>query len=105
MNRYGGMFSGPAVREADKLINGNIQRRVLRMQITIKDVLQEKGSTVWSVKSSDMVYEALKIFADKDIGALLVIDDGKLPGIFTERDYARKVFSKQNHHWTQKSVN
>ena len=64
------------------------------MQITIKHVLQEKGNTVWSVKSSDMVYEALKIFADKDIGALLVMDDGKLSGIFTERDYARKVILK-----------
>jgi CBS domain-containing protein len=60
------------------------------MQITIKDVLQEKGSEVWAVSSSDMVYAALKMFADKDIGALLVIDDGKLEGIFTERDYARK---------------
>ena len=60
------------------------------MQITIKHILQEKGSTVWSVASSDTVYEGLKIFADKDIGALLVIDDGKLSGIFTERDYARK---------------
>jgi CBS domain-containing protein len=60
------------------------------MQITIKDVLQEKGSTVWSVASRDMVYEALKIFADKDIGAVLVMDDGTLSGIFTERDYARK---------------
>jgi CBS domain-containing protein len=60
------------------------------MQITIKDVLQEKGSAVWSVASSDLVYEALKIFADKDIGALLVMDDGRLLGIFTERDYARK---------------
>jgi len=64
------------------------------MQITIKDVLQEKGSAVWSVASSDMVYAALKIFADKDIGALLVIDDGKLEGIFTERDYARKGILK-----------
>jgi CBS domain-containing protein len=64
------------------------------MQITVKHALQEKGSAIWSVKSSDMVYEALKIFADKDIGALLVIDDGKLSGIFTERDYARKVILK-----------
>jgi CBS domain-containing protein len=64
------------------------------MQITIKDVLQEKGSTVWSVTSSDMVYDALKLFADKDIGALLVMDEGKLSGIFTERDYARKVILK-----------
>ena len=64
------------------------------MQITIKDVLQEKGSTVWSVKSSDMVYDALKLFADKNIGAVLVMDEGKLSGIFTERDYARKVILK-----------
>ena len=64
------------------------------MQITIKHVLEEKGSTVWSVKSSDMVYDALKLFADKDIGAVLVMDEGKLLGIFTERDYARKVILK-----------
>jgi CBS domain-containing protein len=64
------------------------------MHITAKHVLQEKGATVWSVKSTDTVFEALKIFADKDIGAVLVIDDGKLSGIFTERDYARKIALK-----------
>jgi len=64
------------------------------MHITVKHVLQEKGDTVWSVKSTDTVFEALKIFADKDIGAVLVIDDGRLSGIFTERDYARKVILK-----------
>ena len=64
------------------------------MQITIKHVLEEKGSTVWSVKSSDTVYDALKLFADKNIGAVLVMDEGKLSGIFTERDYARKVILK-----------
>jgi CBS domain-containing protein len=64
------------------------------MQITIKDVLQEKGATVWSVASTDTVFEALGIFADKDIGAVLVLDDGKLSGIFTERDYARKIALK-----------
>jgi CBS domain-containing protein len=41
-----------------------------------------------------MVYDALKLFADKNIGAVLVIDDTKLSGIFTERDYARKVILK-----------
>ena len=64
------------------------------MNITVKDALKEKGSEVWSVKSSDLVFDALKLFADKDIGAVLVIDDGKLSGIFTERDYARKVILK-----------
>ncbi|MCX5899902.1 MAG: CBS domain-containing protein [Proteobacteria bacterium] len=64
------------------------------MQITIKHVLEEKGSTVWSVKSSGTVYDALKLFADKNIGAVLVMDEGKLSGIFTERDYARKVILK-----------
>jgi CBS domain-containing protein len=56
------------------------------MQITVKQALQDKGTVVWSVKSSDLVFDALKIFADKDIGAVLVIDGGKLSGIFTERD-------------------
>lgn len=59
--------------------------------VNVNQVLQNKDSGVWSVVSDRSVYEALEIMAEKDIGALLVVDGGKLVGIFSERDYARKV--------------
>ena len=59
--------------------------------LKIKNVLQTKGAEVWSIYSDAAVYEALKIMADRNVGALLVIDDDELVGIFSERDYARKV--------------
>jgi CBS domain-containing protein len=62
---------------------------------TVKDILREKGSDVATVKPDDTVYHALTILADKDIGALVVVDDqGKAIGLMSERDYARKVFLK-----------
>lgn len=58
----------------------------------IKNVLKDKAqNSIFSVQSSLSVYEALVVMAEKNIGALLVVDDGKLSGIFSERDYARKV--------------
>lgn len=62
--------------------------------ITIRRVLESKDNRIWSIDPKSMAYDALKIMADKDIGALLVIDHGKLVGIFSERDYARKVILK-----------
>ncbi len=62
--------------------------------LTIRHVLESKDKQIWSINSKSTAYEALKIMADKDIGALLVIDDGQLVGIFSERDYARKVILK-----------
>jgi CBS domain-containing protein len=58
---------------------------------SVKDILNSKGSEVWSVKPDDTVFNAIKMMADKGIGALLVMDEDKLVGIVTERDYARKV--------------
>ena len=60
----------------------------------LKMLLEEKGSNVWSVHPDDTVLEAIKLLAQKDIGALIVIEDDKPVGIFTERDYARKVYLK-----------
>lgn len=60
----------------------------------VSDILQKKGSYVFSVTSSSTVLEALKIMSEKNIGALPVIDDGKLTGILSERDYARKIILK-----------
>jgi CBS domain-containing protein len=58
---------------------------------TIRKILSEKGSDIWSTTPGMTVYDALQIMADKDVGALPVLDQGKLVGIFSERDYARKI--------------
>ncbi len=62
--------------------------------LKIRNVLQGKGNDIWSVLPQTTVYEALQIMADKDIGAILVIEKEQLVGIFSERDYARKVILK-----------
>ena len=56
----------------------------------IKDLLRHKSEEVWTISSTATVYEALELMAEKNIGALPVVDDGRLVGIFSERDYARK---------------
>lgn len=58
---------------------------------TVKQMLQLKGGAVHSVTPQTMVFDALKLMAEKNIGAVLVLADGKVSGIMTERDYARKV--------------
>lgn len=54
-------------------------------------ILHKKGTDVWSVPSNTSVYDAMKMMADKDVGALPIMDGGKLIGVISERDYARKV--------------
>ena len=61
---------------------------------TVKEILQVKGYDTWSVAPDVPVYDALKLMADKNVGAVLVIDAGNLVGIMSERDYARKVILK-----------
>ena len=58
---------------------------------TIRKILSEKGSAVWNTTPGATVYEALQLMADKDVGALPVMEGDRLVGIFSERDYARKV--------------
>ena len=58
---------------------------------TAHDILKYKGRTVHAVRPDDTVLAALGVMADRDIGAVLVVDGDKLLGILTERDYARKV--------------
>ncbi len=61
---------------------------------TVKQLLAEKGDTVWTVGPDQTVLEAIRILADKDIGALVVVEDGRPVGVFSERDYVRKVYIK-----------
>ena len=49
------------------------------------------NATLWSISPDDTVFEAIKVLAEKGVGALIVMKDGKLVGIFSERDYTRKV--------------
>jgi CBS domain-containing protein len=58
---------------------------------TIRKLLDEKGDQVWSVSSTGSVYDALVLMAEKNIGAVAVMDDSRLVGIFSERDFTRNV--------------
>ena len=65
--------------------------------LRINDVIKTKGNDVWSVGPKNTVFEALEIMAEKNVGALVVLDGDRLAGIFSERDYARKVVLKGRH--------
>ncbi|MGH7493321.1 MAG: CBS domain-containing protein, partial [bacterium] len=61
---------------------------------TVSQLLNAKGQEVWSVTPDTSVYDALVLMAEKNCGALIVLEEGKLVGIFSERDYARKIILK-----------
>jgi CBS domain-containing protein len=58
---------------------------------TVRDILAVKGRSVWSVSTEATVFEALQSMAEKEVGALLVLDGEHVAGIISERDYARKI--------------
>ena len=60
----------------------------------VRDILSAKGHNVYFVEPTMMVYHAVERMCEKNIGALLIVDDRRLVGIFTERDYARKLILK-----------
>ena len=64
------------------------------MMTTVKQILDAKGGTFHAVRPTDSVFDALSLMAQFDIGCVLVTDADRLVGIFTERDYARKVVLK-----------
>jgi CBS domain-containing protein len=69
-------------------------REPMKLIDTIRSVLGQKGGKVWSVSPESSVYQAIEMMADKQVGALLVTAEGKLVGVISERDYARKVILK-----------
>ncbi len=60
----------------------------------VSQILKNKGGKIWSIAPHETTYKALQIMSEKNLGCLLVIDKGKAVGIFTERDYSRKVILK-----------
>jgi CBS domain-containing protein len=58
---------------------------------TVKEILAVKGRAVYSIQPGASVYDAMKLMADKGIGALMVMENDRLVGVISERDYARKV--------------
>ena len=66
----------------------------MKLTDTVDLLLKERGHDIWSVSPDQSVYEAIETMADKGVGALLVISEGRLAGIISERDYARKVILK-----------
>lgn len=64
------------------------------MVTTVRQLINRKGNSVWSTRPDTTVFEALGLMAEKEIGSLLVFDGDNLVGIFSERDYARKVILK-----------
>jgi CBS domain-containing protein len=62
--------------------------------ITVRQFIEQTKRPVWSLSSNNTVRQALQLMADKNIGAIVIKDQDKLTGIFSERDYARKVVLK-----------
>jgi CBS domain-containing protein len=61
---------------------------------SVSAILAHKGSAVWSIAPNATVFDAIQLMADKNVGALPVLENGKLVGIISERDYTRKVILK-----------
>ena len=64
------------------------------MKNLVSQILKTKGNKIWSIAPQETAYKALQLMSEKNLGALLVIDKGKVVGLFSERDYARKVILK-----------
>jgi len=66
----------------------------MKLVDTVSAILAKKGRDIWFLSPEASVYEAIERMADKHVGALLVLSEGRLVGVISERDYARKVILK-----------
>ena len=62
--------------------------------MTVKEILDQKGRQAWTIAPGAKVFDALKLMAEKGIGALVVVENDEIVGIISERDYARKIMLK-----------
>jgi CBS domain-containing protein len=60
----------------------------------VTEILKTKGRDAWTVSPDSTVYDALQMMADKNVGALMVLENDEVVGVFSERDYARKIILK-----------
>jgi CBS domain-containing protein len=77
-------------------VSASLEPRV-QLDEPVTSVLRLKPPGVWSISPDSTVYEAIELMAEKRVGALVVLRDGYLEGIVSERDYARKVILKNRH--------
>ena len=80
--------------QRDKFIEYPQFQKFMNALGNIAEILDHKGGTIWSVTPTATVFEAIELMANKNVGALLVMESGKLIGIISERDYTRKVALK-----------
>jgi CBS domain-containing protein len=77
-----------------ELSSSDVEVSVMQLSESIRPILKQKGEFVCSVSPLSSVYDAIAMMAAKQVGALLVLFEGKIVGIISERDYARKVILK-----------
>ena len=78
-------------------IASEYRRQAMALVVTVRGILESKSSAVWSVAPETTVYDGIALMAEKGVGALLVMAEGRLAGIVSERDYARKVILQGKH--------
>ena len=68
-----------------------IEKSLMEINGTVRDILQNKGGVIWTTTPQNTVYEAIGLMGEKNIGALIAVEDGEVVGVLSERDYSRKV--------------
>jgi len=69
----------------------NPRNHIMEIQGTVRDILHSKAGKIWTTTPEASVYEAIGLMGEHNVGALIVMEDGKVAGVLSERDYSRKV--------------